>query len=76
MATMADNSFENIIMQSIKIACISSLRDDGLISDRQFDELLGRIDEMNSKAAEKQRESGKTVFIIRSFRKISGQKNR
>lgn len=53
---MAENSFENTIMQSIKIACISSLRDDGLISDRQFDELIGRIGEMNSKAAEKQRE--------------------
>ena len=53
---MADNSFENTIMQSIKIACISSLRDDGLISDRQFDELIDRISEMNSKAAEKQRE--------------------
>lgn len=53
---MADNSFENTIMQSIKIACISSLRDDGLISDRQFDDLLERISEMNCKAAEKQKE--------------------
>ena len=53
---MADNSFENTIMQSIKIACLSSLRDDGLISDRQYDDLLERISEMNSKAAEKQRE--------------------
>ena len=53
---MADNSFENTIMQSIKIACLSSLRDDGLISDRQYDDLLDRISEMNSKAAEKQRE--------------------
>ena len=53
---MADNSFENTIMQSIKIACLSSLRDDGLISDRQYDDLLERISEMNSKAAEKQRD--------------------
>ena len=53
---MADNSFENTIMQSIKIACLSSLREDGLISDRQYDELLDRISEMSSKAAEKQRE--------------------
>ena len=53
---MADNSFENTIMQSIKIACLSSLREDGLISDRQYDELLDRISEMSSKAAEKQRD--------------------
>lgn len=58
---MADNSFENTIMQSIKIACLSSLRDDGLISDRQYDELLDRISEMSSKAAEKQRESKKAA---------------
>ena len=56
---MADNSFENTIMQSIKIACLSSLREDGLISDRQYDELLDRISEMHSKAAEKQNESKK-----------------
>ncbi len=62
---MADNSFENTIMQSIKIACISSLRDDGLISDRQFDELIDRISQMNSKAAEKQRE--------RESKKAAGQ---
>ena len=58
---MADNSFENTIMQSIKIACLSSLREDGLISDRQYDELLDRISEMSSKAAEKQRDSKKTA---------------
>ena len=58
---MADNSFENTIMQSIKIACLSSLREDGLISDRQYDELLDRISEMSSKAAEKQRESKKAA---------------
>lgn len=58
---MADNSFENTIMQSIKIACLSSLRDDGLISDRQYDELLDRISEMSSKAAEKQRDSKKAA---------------
>ena len=58
---MADNSFENTIMQSIKIACLSSLREDGLISDRQYDELLDRISEMSSKAAEKQRDSKKAA---------------
>lgn len=58
---MADNSFENTIMQSIKIACLSSLREDGLISDRQYDELLDRISEMSRKAAEKQNESKKAA---------------
>jgi hypothetical protein len=58
---MADNSFENTIMQSINIACLSSLREDGLISDRQYDELLDRISEMSSKAAEKQRDSKKAA---------------
>lgn len=58
---MADNSFENTIMQSIKIACLSSLREDGLISDRQYDELLDRISKMSSKAAEKQRDSKKAA---------------
>jgi hypothetical protein len=48
-------------MQSIKIACLSSLREDGLISDRQYDELLDRISEMSSKAAEKQRDSKKAA---------------
>ncbi len=58
---MADNSFENTIMQSIKIACLSSLREDGLISDRQYDELIDRISEMSRKAAEKQNESKKVA---------------
>ena len=50
---MANNTFENTIMQSIQIACLSSIRDDGLLSDRQYDELIERISEKNSREAEK-----------------------
>ena len=50
------NTFENTIMQSVQIACLSSIRDDGLLSDRQYDELIERISEKNSIEAEKSRE--------------------
>ena len=53
---MANNTFENTIMQSIQIACLSSIRDDGLLSDRQYDELIERISEKNSREAEKSKE--------------------
>lgn len=53
---MANNTFENTIMQSIQIACLSSIRDDGFLSDRQYDELIERISEKNSRETEKSKE--------------------
>ena len=50
------NTFENTIMQSIQIACLSTIRDDGLLSDRQYEDLVERINEKNSAEAEKKRE--------------------
>ena len=50
------NTFENTIMQSIQIACLTSIRDDGLLSDRQYDELIERISEKNSMEADKSKQ--------------------
>lgn len=50
------NTFENTIMQSIQIACLSTIRDDGLLSDRQYEDLVERINEKNSAEAEKKKE--------------------
>ena len=50
------NTFENTVMQSLQIACLTSIRDDGLLSDRQYDELIERISEKNSREAEKSKE--------------------
>ncbi|MBP3896661.1 MAG: hypothetical protein J6D57_02330, partial [Mogibacterium sp.] len=51
------NTFENTVMQSLQIACLTSIRDDGLLSDRQYDELIERISEKNSREAEKSKEA-------------------
>ena len=51
------NTFENTVMQSLQIACLTSIRDDGLLSDRQYDELIERISEKNSREAEKSKET-------------------
>ncbi len=53
---MANNKFENTIMQSLQIACLTSIRDDGLLSDRQYEDLIERISEKNSAEAEKKKE--------------------
>lgn len=47
---MGNNTFENTIMQSIQIACLSSIKEEGLLSDRQYEELIERIGERNSNA--------------------------
>lgn len=49
---MANNTFENTIMKSLQIACLSSIKEDGLLSDRQYEELVERIGEKNSRAGE------------------------
>lgn len=53
---MANNKFENTIMQSLQIACLTSIRDDGLLSDRQYEDLIERISEKNSAEDEKKKE--------------------
>ena len=66
---MANNTFENTIMQSIQIACLSSIRDDGLLSDRQYDELVERISEKNSREAEKSKEREMKKAAIQEMEK-------
>ena len=45
---MGNNTFENTIMQSIQIACLSSIKEEGLLSDRQYEELIERLSEKNN----------------------------
>ena len=54
---MANNTFENTIMKSLQIACLSSIKEDGLLSDRQYEELVERIGEKNSRAGESERKN-------------------
>ena len=52
---MTNGSFENAMMQSMQIACLSSIRGSGLISDKQYDELVSGLGESFSKAEEEER---------------------
>jgi len=45
---MGNNTFENTIMQSVQIACLSSIKEEGLLSDRQYEELIERLSEKNN----------------------------
>ena len=54
---MTGKSFENAMMQSMQIACLSSIKGSGLISDKQYDELVSRLGESFNKAEEEQRKT-------------------
>ena len=40
-----NNNFEKTFIQSMQIACLSSIKEEGLLSDRQYNDLITRLGE-------------------------------